>query len=62
MKYRVIDRKTQKDITNDEMWVIRPDGKLYALEYCDLIGRPDAMYITLAQDAAPAERNIFSDI
>lgn len=42
MTYRVIDRKTKKDITNDYLWVITPEGTLYYREYSDLTGYPDA--------------------
>ena len=44
MKYKVIDKNTKKDITNQYSWVIRPDGQLYSLEYSDLITIPGAVY------------------
>ena len=42
MKYRVIDKITKNDITDERDWVITPDGKLYYLDYGDLIGYPNA--------------------
>lgn len=36
--YKVIDTRTNKDITNDYCWVIRPDGSLAYDDYGDLIG------------------------
>ena len=32
MKYRVIDVKTGKDITDTEYWTLTPDGDLYYSE------------------------------
>ena len=46
MKYRVFDKITKKDITNRCAWVITPDGELHHLVYGDLVGYPDAIYIT----------------
>ena len=46
MKYRVFDKTTKKDITDQYDWVITPDGELNYLVYGDLIGNPNAMYIT----------------
>ena len=37
IKYKVIDDKTNKDITDDRYWVVRPNGELMYLEY-DLLG------------------------
>lgn len=45
MKYRVINKITKEDVTDKHDWVIRPDGKLFYLDYEDLIGDPDVMYI-----------------
>lgn len=45
MKYKVFDKVTKEDITNKYDWVIRPNGKLYYLDYGDLIGYPNAMYV-----------------
>ena len=42
IKFRVINIHTGADITENETWVLRPDGTLSALEYCDLIGHPEA--------------------
>ena len=50
--YKVINSKTGEDITNDRAWVIRPDGSLYYLYYCDLIGYPDARVVLLSVDLA----------
>ena len=38
MKFKVIDKRTGDDITNDYCWVIRPDGRLCYIDYGDLIG------------------------
>lgn len=38
MKFRVIDKRTGDDITNDHDWVLLPTGELKYLEYSDLIG------------------------
>jgi hypothetical protein len=38
LTYRVIDKKTNKDITKDYCWVIRPDGSLSYNDYGDLTG------------------------
>jgi len=38
IKYRVINKRTGDDITNDYCWVIRPDGRLCYNDYGDLIG------------------------
>ena len=46
MKYRVFDKTTKKDITDQYSWVITPNGELNYLVYGDLIGNPNAMYIT----------------
>lgn len=35
--YRVIDKRTNKDITDDYYWVMRPDGSILYYDY-DLIG------------------------
>ena len=50
--YRVINSKTGEDMTEDRDWVIRPDGSLYYLDYCDLIGHPDARVVLLSVDLA----------
>lgn len=50
--YKVINSKTGEDITDDKDWVIRPDGSLYYLDYCDLIGHPDARVVLLSVDLA----------
>lgn len=47
MKYRVYDKTTYEDITDKYYWVIRPDGTLYYNEYGDLIGYPNAIYISV---------------
>lgn len=39
MKYKIFDLSTNKDITNEEAWVITPDGEIRVNEYGDLIGR-----------------------
>lgn len=36
--YKVIDTRTNKDITNDYYWCISPDGILAYNEYGDMIG------------------------
>ena len=46
MKYKVFDKTTKKDITDQYSWVITPNGELNYLVYGDLIGHPNAMYIT----------------
>ena len=43
--YRVIDTATGKDITDDYAWVLRPNGDLYYMFYCDLIGYPNARLV-----------------
>jgi hypothetical protein len=42
MTYRVINSKTNEDITDYYDWVISPNGELNYLDYSDLIGYPDA--------------------
>lgn len=34
--FRVIDIRTDEDITNKQMWVLRPDGSLAYVDYGDL--------------------------
>ena len=36
--FKVIDTRTGKDITNSEMWCLRPDGSLQFNDYGDLVG------------------------
>ena len=49
--YKVIDSRTGEDITDDYYWVIRPDGVLGYLDYCDVIGYPSAKaVITVVED------------
>ena len=43
MKYRVINKKTGDDITDDYWWVLRPDGDLYFID--------DHMYSCTIPDA-----------
>lgn len=38
MKFKVIDKRTGDDITNDYDWVLLPNGELKYLNYCDLAG------------------------
>ena len=45
MKYKVIDRRTNEDITDKYDWVITPNGELRINEWGDLIGDPNADYI-----------------
>ena len=45
MKYKVFDKITQQDITDQYDWVIIPDGELNYLVYGDLVGNPNAIYI-----------------
>lgn len=52
IKFRVIDKISGKDITNDKTWVVTPDGKLYFLEY-DLIGYPNAITVECTQPCYP---------
>jgi hypothetical protein len=52
LKYRVLNTKTGEDITDDFDWVVSPNGDLSYLEYCDLIGMPDAKMIILSVDLA----------
>lgn len=47
LKFKVIDKTTNEDITQEHDWVITPDGKLYYVEYGDFIGYSNAMYIIL---------------
>ena len=42
IKYRVFDKQTKKDITDEYPWVITPEGKLYFQDYDSLTGYPDA--------------------
>lgn len=51
MKYKVIDKTTNEDITQEYDWVITFDGKLYYVEYGDFIGHSNAMYIILDEDS-----------
>lgn len=49
--YKVIDSRTGKDITDDYAWVVRPNGDLFYMEYCNFIGYPTAkVVITVAED------------
>ncbi len=50
MKYKVIDKRNGKDITKDYFWVIRPDGELGYMEYCDFIGLTYAEAIFVKED------------
>lgn len=50
MKYKVIDTRTDMDITDDCTWVTTPDGKLHYLVYGDLIGCPTAKAILIVED------------
>lgn len=50
--YKVIDPNTGKDITNDEFWVIRPDGTLAYMEYCDCVGHYSAKAVFTVYDDA----------
>ncbi len=50
MKFKVIDTRTNKDITHDCTWVITPDGELHYLVYGDLIGCPTAKAIPIVED------------
>lgn len=50
--YRVINSKTGEDITDDFDWVIRPDGSLHYLDYCDLVGNTDAKAVLVSIDLA----------
>lgn len=45
MRYRVINKKTKEDITEQYDWVITPNGKLSYIDGGDLIGHPDAMHL-----------------
>jgi hypothetical protein len=38
MKFKVIDTRNGKDITNDYFWVIRPNGELGYIDYGDFTG------------------------
>lgn len=51
MKYKVIDTRTNVDITNDYTWVITPDGELHYLVYGDLVGFPPAKVIPIVEDS-----------
>ena len=48
--YRVIDQRTDKDITDDYYWVMRPDGRIF---YCDddLIGIDYAKVVVTVTEA-----------
>lgn len=52
MTYRVIDKVTGKDITDDYDWVLLPTGELNYLLYCDLIGdgTAEAVFNTYKED------------
>lgn len=50
MKFKVIDIRTNKDITHDCKWVITPDGELHYLVYGDLIGCSTARAIPILED------------
>lgn len=43
--YKVIDTRTNEDITNKYCWVLMPDGRLAYDEYGDLIGHTYAKAI-----------------
>jgi hypothetical protein len=45
MTYKVIDTRTNEDITNDYCWCLSPDGTLAYNEYGDLIGLSTAKAI-----------------
>lgn len=45
VKYRVIDKSTNEDITDKYCWVIRPNGELKYNDYGDLIGYTNARVI-----------------
>lgn len=45
MKYRVFNKITGEDITDNEPWVVTPDGRLFYLDYDSLTGDFDAIYI-----------------
>lgn len=51
MKFRVFDLDSKKDITDEYVWVMRPDGSVSMLEDCDLIGMtPEPIVITEYDD------------
>ena len=50
--FKVVDIRTGKDITNTEMWVLRPDGSLTYNEYGDLIGCVYAKAVFTIKDEA----------
>ena len=45
MKYKVFNKITGEDITDNESWVVTPDGRLFFLDYDSLTGDPNAIYI-----------------
>lgn len=45
-KYKVVD-ETGKDITDEETWVLLPNGELMFLDYGDLTGCPSARAVLL---------------
>lgn len=56
LKYKVIDKMTGDDITNDRCWVVRPDGTLLYWD-CDLIGFSRAEAVLILQSTV--DQSIF---
>lgn len=53
--YRVIDKRTGEDITDNYCWVLQPNGKLSYNEYGDLIGMTYAeAVISVSDDSSPS--------
>lgn len=48
MRYKVINKNSGEDITNNRSWLIRPDGSLYYMEY-DLHGDRNAEAVQLPE-------------
>ena len=59
MTYRVIDTKTDKDVTSKEDWHVTPDGKLYYWDDCygTLEKAPESYVTILEKYPSPREQN-----
>jgi hypothetical protein len=56
LRFRIYDKKTLEDITDEYKWIITSEGKLYYLEYSDLIYYPGAYYELIVKRNGTWER------
>lgn len=62
MKYRVYNKKTGDDITNNALWVVAADGKLYMYINDDIVTVPQDQYEVVLVEAEQKEAEwVFHD-